>query len=195
MKTIELRLAGTAPYLQCRFSKKAMEMMKQKQAAGSADKNKKPVRKARDFKADYLGAMHMMNKKDYGIPAAAFRNAAISACRLVNFKMTMAKLSIFVLPDGYDVIDATPLVKIISGKPEYHESIGRNADGGCDIRIRAVWKQWKANVKVRFDEDQFSTVDVVNLFCRIGEQIGIGEGRHDSRNSAGMGMGTFRVEI
>jgi hypothetical protein len=34
----------------------------------------------------------------------------------------------------------------------------------------------------------------VNLFNRVGQQVGVGEGRPDSRNSAGMGMGLFNVE-
>jgi hypothetical protein len=36
--------------------------------------------------------------------------------------------------------------------------------------------------------------DIVNLLARMGEQVGIGEGRADSRNSAGLGFGAFKVE-
>ena len=38
------------------------------------------------------------------------------------------------------------------------------------------------------------TQDVTNLLMRVGQQVGIGEGRPDSKNSAGMGWGTFNVE-
>lgn len=195
IRRMRIKITGTAPYLQCRFPKKAMDAIRAKQALGDKGlAGKKPVRKPRDFKADYLGALHKIDNKNFGIPAGAFRQAAISACRLVGFKMTIAKLSINVIADGYDAVDQTPLVKII-GTPEPHEMMGRNADGGCDLRVRAIWRKWSSVVTVEFDEDQFSASDVFNLFCRIGLQVGVGEGRPDSRNSAGMGMGTFSCEL
>jgi hypothetical protein len=192
MRTIELKIIGTAPYLQARFPAKAMQQIMAKQAAGDKA-NKNRARKARDFDADYEDAKHVMTDGKLGIPASAFRAAAISACRIAGFKMTVAKLSVFIEPDGYDRIDGTPLVKII-GEPKKHESIGRNENGSVDIRIRAIWTTWSAALRVRFDANQFSTEDVVNLFNRVGQQVGIGEGRADSRNSAGIGMGFFKVE-
>jgi ribosomal protein S17 len=42
--------------------------------------------------------------------------------------------------------------------------------------------------------DQFKVQDVANLLSRVGEQVGICEGRPDSKNSAGMGWGTFQVK-
>lgn len=191
MRTVDIHITGTAPYLQCRFPEKAMNMMKAKQAAGDQT-GKRAKRAPRNFEADYIGALHKTASGKCGIPASAFRSAAISACRLVGFKMTIAKLSVFIVADDYDAIDATPLV-FIDGKPEKHECIGRNADGGADIRVRAIFKEWSAKVRVRFDEDQFSLADVMNLFNRVGCQIGIGEGRPDSKNSAGMGFGTFEI--
>jgi hypothetical protein len=46
---------------------------------------------------------------------------------------------------------------------------------------------------VRFDADQFTAQDVINLISRVGLQVGICEGRPDSKSSAGCGWGTFRV--
>jgi len=34
---------------------------------------------------------------------------------------------------------------------------------------------------------------VTNLLARMGMQVGIGAGRPDSTDSAGMGWGTFRI--
>jgi hypothetical protein len=194
IRILQLHIVGTAPYLQCRFPAKAMAMMREKHERGGSNTGKKVVRKARDFQADYLESMHRLNDKEYGIPATAFRQAAISACRLVNFKMTLAKLAVFIEADGYDVIDQVPLVKIV-GEPHKHEAIGRNATGVCDIRVRAMWDKWEAFPKIRFDAEVFSASDIFNLFSRIGAQVGIGEGRPDSRESAGQGFGTFLVEL
>lgn len=191
-KTILVKIVGTAPYLQCRFPEKAMRQMEEKQKAGDKAKNKK-ARAARDFEADYKQSMHKFANGKCGIPCAAFRAASISACRLVGFKMTLAKLSIFIEADGIDALDGIPLVEI-TGKPELHKMIGRNADGGADIRIRAMWREWSCKLRVRYDADQFEAIDILNLLDRAGQQVGVGEGRADSRNSAGMGLGFFRVE-
>lgn len=190
--TRSFTIRGTAPYMQCRFSQKAMEKMRAKQAAGqTASKDKK--KEARDFDADYAGASHMSEDGWYGIPASAFRNACIDVCRMVGFKMTHAKMSIFVEADGHDKVDGTPLVKLIAGKPERTEMPVRNATGVIDIRVRPMWREWSANVRIKFDADQFKLVDVTNLLARAGMQVGIGEGRPFSKESNGMGFGTFTV--
>lgn len=184
-------IRGTAPYVQARFSQKAMHMMAEKMAAGSTAKGKR-VREARDFDADYRNAMHISTDGWHGIPASAFRQAMISACRLVGFKMTLAKLSVFVEADGFDAVDGIPLIKL-HGNPERIDMAVRNATGVADIRVRPMWREWSADVIVRFDADQFTLADVTNLMSRVGMQVGIGEGRPDSRDSAGLGWGTFQI--
>ncbi|MFW6342879.1 MAG: hypothetical protein ACOC00_07655 [Halothiobacillaceae bacterium] len=162
------------------------------QAAGSTAKSKKK-REARDFEADFHAAQHISEEGWVGIPAPAFRAALISACRLVGFQMTKAKLSIFVVADGIDADDGTPLVKLDAPPPEMHEGMVRNATGVADIRVRPMWRTWGANVRLRWDADQFTLSDIVNLMDRAGLQVGIGEGRPDSSKSAGMGWGQFEV--
>jgi hypothetical protein len=192
MQTLEFFLVGTAPYMQARFSEKQRNQMREKQAAGSVAKKGK-ARAARDFQGDYEAAIHRDEKGGWaGIPASAFRAACISACRLVGFKMTLAKLSIFTESDGLD-IDGTPLIKII-GEPEVCEMPVRNATGVMDIRVRPLWREWSCRLRLRYDMDQFAANDVANLLMRVGMQVGIGEGRPDSRQSAGLGYGLFRSE-
>lgn len=191
-ETLEFRMVGTAPYMQARFSAKAIQAMANKMLAGSVAK-KGQKRDPRDFDDDYEQAKHVSTDGWCGIPASSIRNACISACRIVGFKMTMAKLSIFVEADGFDRIDGMPLIKIY-GEPERTDMITRNATGVPDIRVRPMWREWHADVRVRFDRDQFTPQDVANLLSRAGMQVGLGEGRPDSKSSAGMGFGLFRLE-
>jgi len=191
IRSIAFNIKGTAPYVQARFSGKAMQAMMSKMAAGSVAAGKK-VRNPRDFDEDYRNAMHMSTEGWHGIPASAFRQAMISACRLVGFKMTLAKLSVFVVADGFDAVDGIPLIKL-QGKPERVDMAVRNQTGVADIRVRPMWREWTSLVKVRYDADQFSSTDVANLMNRVGMQVGIGEGRPDSRESAGLGWGTFSL--
>ena len=39
-----------------------------------------------------------------------------------------------------------------------------------------------------------SDADIVNLISRVGMQVGIGEGRPDSKQSAGLGFGLFEID-
>ena len=189
---VRLTLEGTAPLMQARFSAKAMQAMMAKHAAGSTAK-KGQKREARDFDSDFEQAMHVSAEGWIGVPAAALRNACIDVCRMVGFKMTHAKMSVFVEADGNDKVDGQPLIKLIAGPPERTAMATRNATGVADIRIRPMWREWKLQVVFRFDADQFTSSDVVNLVSRAGEQIGIGEGRPFSKSSNGMGYGTFKI--
>lgn len=192
IRTAEFTLIGTSPFVQLRFSQKAMNAMMDKMKAGGQAKSKK-VREARDFDEDFRQAMHISQEGWVGIPAGAFRAAMISACRLVNFKMTLAKLSVFIEQDGLDVVDGIPLVRLIAGEPEKNIMAVRNATGVADIRCRPMWREWSVKLRVRFDEDQFSITDISNLLMRVGQQVGLGEGRNDSRESCGLGWGCFRL--
>jgi hypothetical protein len=112
---------------------------------------------------------------------------------MVGFKMTHAKMSVFVEADGNDQVDGQPLVRIDAGPPERLDMATRNQTGVADIRVRPMWRAWKLHVTIRFDADQFSEADVLNLISRAGVQVGIGEGRPFSKQSNGMGYGTFEI--
>jgi hypothetical protein len=193
LKVAIFTIIGTAPYVQEKFSEKARRMMMEKHKAGSVAK-KGTKREARDFDADYEAAMHKIEGGGWGIPAPAFRNSMIDACRLTGYAMTQGKMSVFCLPDAFDSDDATPLVRITKGKPEKFIAATRNATGVADLRARPKWSPgWEATVRIQFDADQFTLSDVANLLSRAGAQVGIGAGRPFSKKSAGMGWGTFRV--
>ncbi len=189
----EFRIIGTAPLVGNKFSARARAELKATMEKGSTAK-KGTKREPKNFKRGYEEAIHRPKQGWEGIPAPAFRNAMISACRTCGFQMTRAKLCVFVLPDGVDSDDGTPLVKITKGKSEYAEHFVRNSSGVVDLRPRPMWVEgWEANVRVQFDADQFTLADVANLLSRAGIQVGIGAGRPDSADSNGMGWGLFRI--
>lgn len=185
-------ITGTTPYIQARFSKRAKEKMRLAMETGQRSKKGK-AKSPRDFASEFPESMYISTEGWNGIPAAAFRNVMISACRIVNYKMTVAKLSLFIQSDGFDKDDGIPLVRI-EGVPKPYESLVKNETGVADIRVRAKWNKWKATVCVRFDEDLFNLHDISNLMARVGMQVGIGEGRPDSKKSAGLGFGLFSIE-
>lgn len=192
---IVLKLTGTAPFVQNKFSFKALKKIQETQEAGKSSGSRRN-RTARNFEDDYANAQYRFPDGSNGIHAGAFRKAAISACRLADFKMTLAKLSIFIEADGYDKDDGTPLVKLHGTPDPWDKCIlpVRNQSGVMDLRCRPMWRDWHVNLRVRWDLDQFKTADIVNLFNRAGQQCGVGEGRPNSSDSDGMGWGLFQVE-
>lgn len=186
-------LRGVAPLVVHRFSAKTKEQMRQKMETGKAASSKKD-REAKSTDDLFQEARYISSDGWDGIHAGAFRNAMISACRLVGFKMTLAKMSVFVIADGWDAIEPQiPLVRIY-GEPVKQEDMARVATGQPYVCVRPAYHDWTIKLMVRWDADQFTLADVTNLVSRVGMQVGIGEGRPDSPNSAGMGWGLFEIE-
>ena len=191
--TATFEIEGAAPLVIHRFSTKTKNEMKLKQETGKAASSKKN-REPKDSMETYNEARYISDEGWDGFHAGAIRAALISACRLVGFKMTLAKLSIFVVPDGWDAVEPQiPLIRIY-GKPEKQEDMARVQTGQPYVTIRAAYHKWSSKIKIRFDADQFTMDDVFNLLYRVGMQVGIGEGRPDSKKSAGMGWGLFEVK-
>lgn len=190
--TVPIKNAVGSPLVIHAFSAKARATMREAQELGSVGKKRKP-KDPKDFEAVYHAARHISREGWDGAAAATFRNAMISACRLCGYKMTIGKLSVFVEADGVSAADGTPLVRIL-GEPVPFEAVVRNQTGVADIRVRPRWDEWSANLRVRFDREQMSDEDIINLLVRAGMQCGIGEGRPDSSNSFGLGWGLFEID-
>jgi len=189
---LAIEIRGIAPLVINRFSAKAMEMMKQTQEAGSTARSRK-TRESKNFNQLFESAKHVSDDGWEGIHAAAFRNAAISACRACGFKMTHAKLAFSVMQDGFDRVDGAPLVRLTEGVAEQWIAPTRNATGVIDLRSRPMYRQWGTTLRIRYDAGMLTDADVVNLISRVGMQVGVGEGRPDSKNSAGLGFGLFEI--
>lgn len=189
----QFHVRGIAPLVIHRFSAKTKQQMKDKMETGKAASS----RKNREAKATddlYEEARYRSADGWDGFNASSIRAAMISACRLVGFKMTLAKLSVFVLADATDATEPQiPLIRII-GAPIKQEDMARVETGQPYVTVRAAYHDWKAVIRIRFDMDQFTNQDVANLLSRVGLQVGIGEGRPDSKNSAGMGWGLFEID-
>lgn len=191
-KVANFRLIGIAPLVIHRFSAKTKSQMKAKMEEGKSASSRK-IREAVNTDTLYSDAKYVSPEGWEGFNASAIRNAMISACRLVGYKMTLAKLSLFVEADGWDAKEPQmPLIKII-GKSIKQEDMARVETGQPYVTVRAAYLNWQANVRIRWDADQFTTEDVTNLLSRVGMQVGLCEGRPDSKNSAGLGWGLFKL--
>lgn len=191
-QSVQFGIIGTAPLVMHKFSEKSKRdmmdaMMKTK---GSRMGKRDP----KDFDESLHQAIHFSTEGWIGVPASAFRAAAISACRIVGFKMTLAKLGIFINPDGFDRDEGSPLVRLNGEYRAVDHTVRLAKAGSSTVVRRPMFDEWSMNVRVDYDGDMFSSADLYNLFARVGLQVGLLEGRPDSTNSAGMGWGTFRID-
>lgn len=191
-RVAQFRLRGTSPLVINRFSAKAIQQMMETQAAGGAAKARKR-RDPKDFEGLYEDAKHVSIEGWEGIHAAAFRCALISACRSCGVVMTRMKQAVFVRHQGLDRVDSCPLVRI-HGEAERNISPTRNATGVIDLRSRPMYRDWAVDLELEYDGGMIDLSSVANLLVRAGRQVGVGEGRWDSKQSAGVGWGTFVVE-
>lgn len=188
-----VRIIGTAPLVQHAFSAKAREQIMLSQSTPKVEKPTRAQKEARNFDEEFKAAQHISTEGWNGIPCGAFRSAMIDACRTVGLVMTKAKMSVWVIADGFDRENGTPLVRIIAKPPERHEDYVRLESGVCSVAVRPMWREWACDVTVEFDEDMITSSSVINLLDRAGRQVGVGEGRMFSRNSVGQGWGSFMV--
>lgn len=193
IKTLEVMIEGDAIYISNKFSKRNKEELEEKQMKGGEAKRSKKA--PRDFDKLWKEAVHYSKAGWAGIPATSFRKAMISACRLVNYKMTLAKLAIFVEADGVDADDMTPLIKITKGTFKKQIAHVREPKSGTPLIVPRGYLEpgWQAKVRISYDSEQFREESIANLLHRVGRQVGIGGGRPDSTNSPGIGAGTFNL--
>ena len=192
IKVAKFEIVGTAPLVIHRFSAKTKIEMAGKIVEGST--NKKAKHAPTTAEALCNEARYVSPQGWDGFNAASVRCAMISACRLVNFKMTIAKMSIFVVADGRDKDEPEYALVRIYGKHRILQMPGVVANGNKYIITRPCYDDWRAIVTIKYDADQFKLEDVANILARAGAQVGIGEGRPDSKDSNGMGWGTFEIK-
>lgn len=192
-KVATITIIGSAPLVQNRFASRVQieKDMEKGDKGKAARKGQKPPK---DFAEEFNASRHVSTDGWDGINASGFRNALIRACSLVGIEMTRGKSALFIEADGLEKTDGTPLVRIYSKKPpEEFRAAVRNKNGAMDIRARPMWREWKCELRIRYDADMISSESVINLVSRAGGQVGVGAGRPFSTMSAGQGWGTFIV--
>lgn len=190
-KILPVRVEGTAPLMLHKFSEKMRKQIEEKQTSQDATRKK---RAPKDYAAEFNAARYRARAGQWdGIPAGAFRAAMIAACRRVDgLPMTQAKGAFFIIADGRDETDGTPLIRI-DGRALHDTRPVRLESGVADLRNRPRYDSWACDLKIQFDADLLSANDVANLLARAGATVGVGELRPQGPNSYGGDFGMFRV--
>jgi hypothetical protein len=155
-----------------RWSEKAKKEMLDKQM-----KVAKKGKDAKDPEKDFESSIYYDSDGDFAFPSVAFKNCAVSACRFTDgTKMTVARGAFHVTGE---------FVKILGDKPTPREDMVRVGMGTADLRYRAEFKNWAAQIQISFNRHALSKEQIVNLFNLGGFGVGIGEWRPEKNGQFG----------
>ena len=148
-------------------------------------KKAKPGKQAKDPVADFEATMYRFQDGGHGFPASGFKASAVNACRQIDgISMTEARGAFQVVGD---------LVKLKCSEPVMREDMVRIGMGTSDIRYRAMYVTWEADITIRYNADFMSKEQIVNLFNTAGFCSGIGEWRPSAPKKPGP-YGMFHVK-
>ena len=149
-----------------------------------AGKAKKSTRTAVDPKKEYIKSAYKQDDGTFGFPASAFKQCAVRAGKGLGLAMTDTRTLFFVLPNAPD----GECVSIKSNKPVLRKD-PVNVKTGKDLRFRPEFRNWKAELLVKFDADRITIEQIANLLNHGGQTVGVGEWRPEKNGT----FGTFEV--
>lgn len=167
-----IRVVGDSPLVVHKWSEKAKKEMLDKQM-----KVAKRGREAKDPQRDFEESIYHHPDGGYGFPSIAFKSAAVDACRFTDgTKMTVARGAFHVEGE---------FVKVEGGEPKPREDMVRVGMGTADIRYRAEFTNWAADIPIAYNKHALSREQIVNLFNLAGFGVGVGEWRPEKNGQFG----------
>jgi hypothetical protein len=183
---IYVDIEGTTELIMHKWSKKAKQMMLDKQMGKVVERKPK-----KDPEQDFQDSIYRLPDGGYGFPSAGFKAAIVSALRQYDkiLPMVTAKVSIIVLGEKDD--EGNILTRII-GEPVMRESMVRVETGVADIRYRAGFPEWRARLHVRYNASLLTQEAIVNLINTSGYS-GVGDWRPSAPHSFTGSYGCYQV--
>ncbi len=183
-QTIIVPIVGTAPLIVHAWSQKAKQMML------AAQQGKKVPKEHKDPLADFEASQYRFEDGRHGFPVMAFKAATVNGGGRAFGKavrMTELRQSFTFLADGVGV-DGLQLTEIIADEPIMREDMVRVGMGTADIRYRAEYRDWSANLRIEFMPSVIDAESVIAL-VDAGGANGVGEWRPEKSGS----FGTYEV--
>lgn len=181
IKHVSIPIVGISPLIVHAWSKKAKQMIIDKQA--QVAKNKKhEVRNPQD---DFESAKHKAVDGWEGFPAAAFKAAMIRGAKTIGMVMSDTRAGFFIQADCQE----TQLVKI-KGKCKMRDDMVTVHMGSADIRYRPEYWPWSVVLNIEYNAGMLSLDQLHQLVKAGGHGCGIGEMRPQSTN---FNFGRFKL--
>ncbi len=170
-------IVGTAPLIVHRFSEKAIRMIEDKQKKKSKDRSE------RDPQAEMDSCLYkFVDGKRTGFPANGFKAAMIRAGKSLEYVMKDLQSQFFVVgTDGGDLVE-------IKGEYALRTDMVRVGQGVADIRYRPEYKEWTAELIIKYNSAVISNEQLGQLVIAAGFGCGIGEMRPEKSKSGSYGV-------
>jgi hypothetical protein len=182
MKRIVIPVKGFTPFISHNFDEKALRIIQEIQ-------NKtKTGRAARDPEQEYIDSIYWIDKESNrsGFPAVGFKAAMVRAAKQMDMAMTDVRGRFHVLGTDGQYVE-------IKGEHRMRTDMVRVANGGTDIRYRAEYTEWSAEVTIVYNSASISEVQLLKLMEIAGFACGIGEWRPEKANTGSYGMWVLDV--
>lgn len=156
LETVEIPIVGDTSLLTNAWTAEKIDAIEYTQA-----KKAQRAKAARDPLAEYENAKYHLPDGGVGLPTAAFKRAAVEACRLIDgLPMTEAKVLFHVM--GGDLVR-------IEGEPRMRRDMafGSTAKKWTPV-YRAEFAPWSCKIQVRYFANKISMEQIVNLFNLAG---------------------------
>lgn len=197
IRTMKIKVVGDTPLIMHKWDEKAKQMILDKEMGKAKSKGHDIKSPIADFihsvywlsgepdlakcktEEDKQKAFEVAIKKGarFGFPTCAFKASAVNA----GFRSGVSKNKVSL--NGAFHID-TELTEI-HGIPEIREDMVRVGMGAADIRYRGEFKEWWAELGIKYNAGAISAEQVVNLFSLGGFSCGIGEWRAEKGGTNG----------
>jgi len=210
-EVVSLQILGVRPLIVHAWDPKVQAQMLAKQM-------KLPVKSAkqreRDPKSEFEAALYRIPEElggGYGVPAAAFKQSFVDACRHVDIAMTVAVGAFHVrgievdLPpveledkEGNAIEVGTKtmeMIPIYGSEPKMRMDMVRLEGGSADMRFRPFFKEWRCLVPVQIAKGTLTPQQVIDLANRAGFHCGICEWRPFSKKSKNGNYGMFKIAV
>lgn len=189
LRTMKLTIVGDSPLIVHAWSEKAKKMILDKQM-----KKATTAKEAKDPWIDFCESLYWLDgmpdkptEEDiatarFGFPACGFKAAAIDVGyqQGILAKKTTARGAFHIVGDMVE----------IKGTPTMREDMVRIGMGTADIRYRGEFKEWTAELAIRYNPNVMSAEQIINLINMGGFANGVGEWRPSKDGS----FGTFHVK-
>jgi hypothetical protein len=177
------RIIGISPFIQHKWSEKAIKMMRDKHA-GVRVKN----RDVRDPEQEFRDAAYVCEDGRFGFPAGGVKSCLVGAAHKdIGLEKTLLKKSLFIIPDD----PVNNLIALETDDPLMREDTVRVGAGTTDLRYRPEFRNWSMILNFEFDAQALTQQAILNLVQRAGFGIGLGEWRPDKSGE----HGRFEVDV
>ena len=181
-QTVQLKVTGLTPLIQNKMKETVIQEMADVRAGKKTKVN--AARTAIDPQKEFIKSAYQQDDGGFGFPASAFKQCAVRAGKGIGLAMTDARTLFFVLPNAPD----GECVALKSKKPVMRQD-PVNVKTGKDLRFRPEFRDWSANLDIRYDADRITIDQIANLLNHGGQTVGVGEWRPEKNGT----FGTFHV--